>query len=206
MGSNRPKCVSVWFPLLIGEPCCKASQRNEGIVEKTLTDQFFSILKQIFRGLACFPILHKWLILWSDGLPCQNSLCRILRDRGPKFATVLVGWDPYIPEMFSRFQLDALFVNHFWRPFTPEAFQWQAANLIASAATRDPHERNRSHHRQGVHFLAWSGVLDHLCIEGASGPDELEPGLLLNVARIGLQLSSHILWGGQGVSRIPIDF
>src|SRR2546429_3950977 len=56
MGSNRPKCVSVWFPLLIGEPCCFAEQRNEGIVEKTLTDQFFSILKQIFSWLACFSI------------------------------------------------------------------------------------------------------------------------------------------------------
>ena len=94
MGSNRPKCVSVWVPLLIGEPCRLAEQRNEGIVEKPLADQFVSILKQILRWLPCFPILHQRLILWSESLPCQNSLCCVLRNWGPKFATVLVGWDP----------------------------------------------------------------------------------------------------------------
>src|SRR6266567_2470166 len=93
VGSNRPKCVSVGVPLLIGEPCRLAEQRDEGIVEKTLANQFVSILKQIFRGLACFPILHKRLILWSDSLPCQNSLCCVLRDRRPKRPTEFVGWD-----------------------------------------------------------------------------------------------------------------
>ena len=33
-----------------------------------------------------FPIRNQRLILWAQGLPGQDRLCRVLRDRGPKFA------------------------------------------------------------------------------------------------------------------------
>src|SRR6266851_4194430 len=118
MRGNGPNGILVGFPKLVSQPGCLAEQWNEMIGDVGFTDPFSSVLKQVLSEFSRFAVLEQGLIFGSDGFPGEDSLCRVLRDGGPKISTIFVTWNVQVPKLRCLFKLDSLFINHLWYPLT----------------------------------------------------------------------------------------
>src|SRR5260370_37208242 len=97
----------------------------------------------------------------------------------------LVRWDPKIAKFFCRFNLLTLFITHFRRPFTTDAPNAQTPNLIRTTSPCNPNETRGSKIRKGV---LWTLLqrMQFVLAERTGSPDQLEPGIFLDIPRIWL--------------------
>src|SRR5260221_3948786 len=161
-------------------------------VEEILSHHLIAILKEIVRRLAGCTILSRLLVGRAHTLPRLNGISHVGRDGHIELAFHLVGWNPQIAKFFCRFDLAPLFIIHLRCPFAADAPDAQTSNLIGTMSCCDPDKTRRSKVRKGV---LWTSLecMQFVLRERTGCPDQLEPAIFLNILRIWLNGSSHII-------------
>src|SRR5260370_4556503 len=147
--------------------------------------QLVAVLEEILGGLAGPTIYQSTLIRRALTVPHLNGSCHIEREWHIKIAPHLVRWDADVGEFCLWFYLVALFIAHLRDPFSTDAAHLEPPNFIRSSGRCHPNQTSRPVIGQRIDRNARS--LQVFFLERTGGPDQLEPGVLSNISRIGLE-------------------
>src|SRR6266699_4823929 len=171
-----------------GQP---AQEGDYTLIEEVSPHQFVAILEEILGGLAGLAIGQCLLVRGAQAFPHFNRICHIGRHWDKKFTPELVGWNADVSKLCLWFELVALFITHFWRPFSTDTSYLEPSNFIGTTSCCDPY--------QACYSIVSQRIDRHACSpqvflrEGTGRPDQFEPGIFGNISWIGLERSSHII-------------